>query len=280
MPFFTLLFLFAGLATVTAAWIWLIVIAFRDKDNLWGTLLIAGIFVPPFAPIIYTILNWRRCSRAAITFYSGCGLSVIALVTLFAGLKNTIENSPEIKAAIAQAQAQAENQTAARAGRTPSSKAPDALPSVPTPSPEPPVADPKPAPAKPIAVAPKLPAPPAPRPAQVQARPAAVDPSIPPAELSTLSISDAGPNQLRTLRVQLANLSPRPIRELKLDLTYLDARGERLGGWTTVHSGTGSLAEAQSTNEFTMTAFFVPRFTEKIRIGVATAVFTDNSRWP
>ena len=59
-----------------------------------------------------------------------------------------------------------------------------------------------------------------------------------------------------------------------------DARGRRLGGRTSVHSGEGPLANPGSTNQFRMTAFLVPEFTTDVKLRVEGVLFTDRSRWP
>lgn len=278
MAFLILLAVVSGLTTLVAA-IWLIVIAFKNKDTLWGAGMIVGLFVPIIglvATVWYAIVRWQQCSTAAITYFAGNILAVIAAGLLITKGVSEIQNSPEMQAAMTQA-AEARNNTA-----RPPANAPEAAPETAPPPPQTPAPKPAPKPAAPAKPAPAraTPSPATPKPIEPTPRPPAIDPNAIPIAVSMLSISEAGPNQLRTIRVQLANPGPQPVREIKLDLAYLSASGERIGGWTTVHSGTGNLAEARSTNSFSMTAFFVPRFTEKVRLGVASIVYADGSRWP
>jgi hypothetical protein len=70
------------------------------------------------------------------------------------------------------------------------------------------------------------------------------------------------------------------IREARLALSYFDARGLRLGRWMTVHTQSTNIVPAMATNEFTIQAFFVPQFTQDVRIEVESIRFANGERWP
>lgn len=280
MGFIIFLGVLASIAGI-AAWIWMIVTAFKAQDRLWGTLLIVAVIIPfigPLLPIVYSILHFQRCRQAVYLFYSAIAANILVVILAFAGIKSQIENSPELREVMAQAaEARARNNgnaepqtqdpqpadTSVREDNPPPAAPPRA------PAPTPPRPKPLPAPATPAVASTNTPPP-----------PPAIDPSLPPARLKMIRIGEPTPNRLRPLRLQIINDNDKAIREVKLQLTYLDAKQERLGTWTTVHSESGPLVGGKSTNEFDMTAFFVPQFTTSVQVGLAGLVYGDDSRWP
>lgn len=49
-------------------WIWMIVIAFKKGDPIWG---IACIFCTPIIPIVYGVLNFEECKVPLILIIIG-----------------------------------------------------------------------------------------------------------------------------------------------------------------------------------------------------------------
>lgn len=277
MGFIIFLGVLASIAGI-AAWIWMIVTAFKAQDRLWGTLLIVAIIIPfigPFLPIVYSIVHFQRCRQAAYLFYSALAANILVIILAFAGISSQIKNSPELQEAMAQA---TEARARARGTAIPESpespavinpaEATDPTPPPQPPPPAPPRPKPQPAPTAAAAATNATPAPPA------------IDPNLPPARLEMISIGAPTPNRLRPLRLRIFNDRDKPIREVKLQLTYIDAKEQRLGTWTTVHSESPLLVGPKSTNEFDMTAFFVPQFTSRVQVGLAGLVYGDGSRWP
>lgn len=102
----------------------------------------------------------------------------------------------------------------------------------------------------------------------------------PPVVVKPVHLGGPSPNRIRALQLRLENRGEASVRELKLQMDYLDANGARVGGWTTVHSGARSLADGNATNEIHLQAFFVPQFARGVRVTLEGVTFTDGSRWP
>lgn len=100
------------------------------------------------------------------------------------------------------------------------------------------------------------------------------------AELTVLGLGEPAGEALRPLRLRLANSAKQPIRELKLQLEYLDAQGSRMGEWTTLHRGSDTVVNANATNEFELPAFFVPTFAKDVRVHLLRIRYADDTEWP
>lgn len=280
MAFGIALLVLAGIAGIVA-WIWLIVLAFRLNDKLWGTLMIVGIFLPvgPLFPLRFIMKQWDTVRTAGTIYLSAMAVSFLGAFIFYGGAKSAMGDV----AAEMEATAQASAAQAARAAAE-SAPAPVAAPAAPKPAPRP-EAPPRPAPATGHAASSRG-SQPAPSSTTSSAPAVASNPSpttasdLPPIRLRVLDLGEAGANRIRNLRLELANPGSRPVRELKLDLNYLDAGGQRIGGWRTVHSDTAPLAQPNSTNAFELMAFFVPGHLADVRLEIEAVVFTDGTRWP
>ncbi len=100
------------------------------------------------------------------------------------------------------------------------------------------------------------------------------------AQLTVLGLGASTGEALRTLRLRVANTAKQPIRELKLQLEYLDANGSRMGEWTTLHRGSDTVVNAHATNEFDLHAFFVPTFAKDVRVRLLRIRYADDTEWP
>ncbi|MBL9127629.1 MAG: hypothetical protein JNL97_08280 [Verrucomicrobiales bacterium] len=101
-----------------------------------------------------------------------------------------------------------------------------------------------------------------------------------PLTIDSVRVGEPNPNQMRELRARARNTADQAVREARLSLEYFDARGLRLGRWTTVHSEPTPFVAARATNEFSLQAFFVPQFTKSVRVDVEFVRFADGGRWP
>jgi len=110
--------------------------------------------------------------------------------------------------------------------------------------------------------------------------PPALDNGTSPLAIDTLRLGEANPNQMRSVLAQGRNTGNLAIREARLALSYFNDRGLRLGRWITVHSESTNIVPAMTTNQFTIQAFFVPRFTKEVRIEVESIRFANGERWP
>lgn len=138
-------------------------------------------------------------------------------------------------------------------------------------------APPTPAPAK--KTAPR----PAPRPVEPRAQAVAAKPppdNRPPVSVEFVSLAPADTGTLGTLRFRAQNRASRPVREVKLALSYLDETGRPLKQYETIHSGDPVVVGPEATVEFEMPAFEMPRFTSKVRPAVKAVEFQDGTRWP
>ena len=64
--------LLGGSVAVTAAWLWVIVIAFSNKETAWGVI---SILISPVA-ILYAITNKDQCKKPMVIFVIGLLLMV------------------------------------------------------------------------------------------------------------------------------------------------------------------------------------------------------------
>ncbi|MBA7630847.1 hypothetical protein ES703_38372 [subsurface metagenome] len=69
------LLFFFGLALCFAAYIWFLVIVFKE-DLLWG---FACLLVQPVA-LIFLILHWHKCKRPFLTSFAGVLISLIGML--------------------------------------------------------------------------------------------------------------------------------------------------------------------------------------------------------
>lgn len=139
-----------------------------------------------------------------------------------------------------------------------------------------PAAPPRPPPAQ-------KPAPrPAPRPAEPRLEAATTLPpdNRQPVAVEFVSLTPAGSGTLGSLRFRAKNRADRPVREVKLEFTYLDDAGRPLKQYETIHGGDPIVVGPDATAEFTVPAFGMPPFTRKIRAAVGAVEFQDGTRWP
>lgn len=289
--------LFLSSVGCLVAWIWFIVLAFRSGDKVWGILLIVGFILAPIGPIIalvFLVLRWNLVRQPAIIFLSSFVVGILGIVLFVSGAKRSLEEAvggPEALAALRAQAEQAARQANAGAG---GGGEPVAPPPAPAAAPATPPAAPPPPPA-PRNSRPRSPGPDlasasdADRPAGLSPREtppppppthASLNPHLPPGRIELVSLGDVSPNQMRILRLRYINDSDEPAREVKFDLNYLDARGGRVGGWTTIHTPDAPIQGKGTTNEFDLQAFFVPQFTRDIRLEIRGVGFTNGTRWP
>jgi len=266
----------ASLASL-AAWIWLVTVAFQSGEKNWGIFLVVSVFIPvvgAIVPIVFMIKFWAIARRPAFLMLGSLAVTVVGILMLVSQLKSAAEQfatSPEFQAALRDAQkggqesaeeASNDSAVAAQPSENPIAKSVAPPPTLPPP---------------PTRIAPPEP------PKPTSAPPVTtdyVDPRISPLTLDTLAVGDPNPNQMRTIRFRARNTDPQPIREANLALSYFDARGRKLGQWTTVHTDSTNIVPGSATNEFSLQAFFVPQFTREVRVEVAFLRFGDGSRWP
>lgn len=272
----------AGLASLVA-WIWLIVWAFQNQEKGWGIVLIVASPAPVIGPllgIVFCILKWRQVRQPAIILITSTVVGLIGLGVVLREAQKAVQEALQQQAGEVQVRQLLE-----------ASRAANAAPSVP----EEPV---EPTPEPPPSVAGPVPPPPAPRPVRrpdpvesrgappraqnpTVARTGAVRPAnLPPLEAKFLSLGQVQNNQLRSVRVRLLNEVSKTVREVKLTLHYVDAKGKRLNSWTTVHGPLDSMVAPQGTNDVEVQGFFVPRFAERVDIEVNGVAFSDGTRWP
>lgn len=270
------LLVLAGIASLVA-WVWLVIIAFRKGLTGWGIALIVGFFIPfgPLAAIVFSFVHPDGTKVPRNIFFSAFALGLLGGGLLVSATRDALENNPELRDLQQQMQRAAAEQATDAAPTPP----PTESEATPTPPPPPPAA-PSRHPAPQTASASRAPAP-APVSTPIPAPPAAPETALGcPVRVELLAIGDPTPGQMRPLDLRLANTAALPVTEIKLAMDYLDARGKRLGGRSTVHSGDGPLAGPGKTGTFTMTAFQVPEFTTDIRLRVEGVGFGDHSRWP
>lgn len=292
MSFGLLLFGLSSLVGL-AGWIWLIVEAFRNQEKNWGIALIVSLFLPVIGPIlgiVFVILRWRIAQRPAYLLMASLVIGVLGFAITAMQARRAIAEMADL--------AESQVEIPARGSASPSPDSADdsgGEPSLPPrlrPSPPSIPPPPAPSPRKPdgpaeMAAAGRTSHSPPPTPARAVAEPevkpataSALEPREPVVRLKVLRLGDPSPNQLRTLRIEARHPSPKSITELKLSLEYLDARGNRLGRWTTVHVASEPLRGSGATNEFDLQAFFVPQFTHDVRLKIESLGFADGSRWP
>lgn len=279
---FTVLAALLGLV----AWIWLIVIAFRAGKTGWGIGLIIAIFIPfgPIAALVFALIHSEDTRRPRHMLFASLGLGLIAGFLLTRAANSALKEAPGLL-----------GDPDLQVVTTPTDSRPESMPadeppapqaaarSRPAPPPSGPGDRPRRRPTAPLSTPPPAQVP-TPDPTAITTDPsatsAAARPDISPVEVLWTRLSEPLPNQLRNVDVRISNSATQAVTELKLGLDYLDAKGQRLGGRSTVHSGDGPLGRAGATNEFRMTAFQVPEFTTSLRVTVEAVVFEDHSRWP
>ncbi|MCC6231250.1 MAG: hypothetical protein IT580_01315 [Verrucomicrobiales bacterium] len=270
--------MFAGGALGLAGWIWLTRVAFQHREQVWGWLLVASIFLPigPFVGLAFAILRWR-IARAPAMLILGSGLVAIFGAFLMIWSAQDAQITLTTSTSSASQEGAPVSESSAPPPPTDTMVHPEATPGAPAKAAR--------APSSPASVTP----PKNPGPGNESSTPSTPgrrsadsdrDPARPPVQLEVLQLGDPAPNQLRLLRVLARNEDSRPVRELKIELEYLDRRGVRLGRWTTVHSDSPAVVGGATSSPVNLQAFFVPQFTKSVRLGVEGVVFADGTRWP
>ena len=120
----------------------------------------------------------------------------------------------------------------------------------------------------------------APKPPKSEAA-APVVQSTSPVDVEFIGFSSDEQESLRTARIRIHNRSSKPVREIRMTFTYLDAPGRKLGQWTRSHSSlTGeNLINGDATAVVDCLAFNVPAFTKKITETVHEVIFADGEKW-
>ncbi|MGE4179536.1 MAG: hypothetical protein AB7J34_06890 [Limisphaerales bacterium] len=288
-----------------AAWIMLVVGAFRRGQNDWGVALIVTAFIPLVGPIvglIFIIRNWEATRKAAGILAASLVFSLVGTLVAASQVRKMAEemvasgNLQNVAIQLEDLQQAGESvesspDTPAGAQGTPSETGSPSSPDRPVPPPKvararstpPPRRSPRPVEAPDTSQAPGTTPPTqaaASPPPAANAPARGVDERYSPLTVETLGLGDPNPNRLRTIRVRAGNRASQAIREARLALSYHDAQGRPLGQWTTIHFDPEGIVAARTTNEFTVQGYFVPQFTKIVRIEVESVAFADGSRWP
>jgi hypothetical protein len=274
---FAMLLVGLALLGLLVAQIWMIVVAFKNGEQVWGILFIVSCFIPIglFVTLGFMVTKWAIARRPSILFLSSIGVLILGVVVLASGAKQAMAEAME-QAEIAAAQAR----TVRVESPEPTEPAAPPRRTEPEPAPEPRRTPPPPKPAPATAVRSSSPADGTSAPGTLSPPPPVAESSAAPVTVELVSLGEASPNQMRTLQLRMLNPGKLAVGEVKLDLDYLDAGGRRMGGWTTIHSGTEVLAAAAATNDFLVPAFFVPQFTRDVRLKVRALRFDNGTRWP
>ncbi len=106
-------------------------------------------------------------------------------------------------------------------------------------------------------------------------------PSLPPVDVEFVQFSSEEQESLRTAKVRVQNRSSRPVKELKLTFTYLDAAGRKLGQWTRQHSSltAENLIGGETTRIVDCLAFNVPAAATKVAVTLHEVTFADGEKW-
>ncbi len=80
-----------------------------------------------------------------------------------------------------------------------------------------------------------------------------------------------------TIQIEINNAAPKAVTEVKLSVTYLDARGVRVGTWTTTRRGDPRLAPASGSGKFTELAIRMPTAARKVDVQVVGATLEDGT---
>ncbi len=275
MSFSAVILSLASLASLGAL-IWLITTAFKNGQQNWGVALIVSAFIPfvgPIVALVFIIKFWGIARKPAFLMLGSLCLAGIGFLSLMNSLKTMAQElaeTPDLQVTIETQQSDADS--------------PPAIP-VQAEPPQPPPAKPRPA---------RRQAPPLQANTAIENNPAADAPTTPnlpppvpvsddrisPLNIDTLRLGEANPNHMRSVLARGRNTRNLAIREVRLALSYFDARGLRLGRWMTVHTESTNVVPAMATNEFTLRAFFVPEFTHDVRIEVESIRFANGERWP
>jgi hypothetical protein len=310
---FALVLLIGGALVAFGAWVWLVVVAFQNKETVWGALLIASLvlLIAPIVGLAFLVAKWNIARRPGILLIVSLVMTAIGAVLVVQAARRTIEESVRGLTVT----------TTIEDSAGPSEPDPDREPHFPPPAEQvPPGATPpleerrtarpparatgsrrvEPADAPGIARA-EMERQPATeelagsQPGRSTAQEAEAgatggaaraeparrrDPRVPPVALQVLDVGDPRPNRMRSVRVRIGNPTEHAVSELKLELEYVDDDGNRLGRWTTVHVTSEPIVAAHSTNEFVLQAFFVPQFTRGVRLQIRGVEFENESRWP
>lgn len=294
------------------AWIWLIAEVFRRGEKGWGMALIVATFVPIVGTLVQLAFLWMRRREYARPIRLVVGCSVLAVIVSFplqrraaSAMEDALEAAAsETVPSASDDSAPADNPTK-NSTSNPTETASDAAPVNATVSatsiakrppwparedPRRPRSGPPKSTSAAVRTEPVSTATPEPDAAGTVTNRAAGDDLFSPtpapkadpsrAELTVLGLGEPTGEALRSLRLRLANTAPQPIRELKLQLEYLDAKGSRMGEWTTVHRGSDTVVSANATNEFELHAFFVPAFAKDVRVRLLRIRYADDTEWP
>ncbi|HYV33185.1 MAG TPA: hypothetical protein VEO53_19005, partial [Candidatus Binatia bacterium] len=110
---------------------------------------------------------------------------------------------------------------------------------------------------------------------------AAPAPSRAPVDVEFVQFSSEEQESLRPAKVRIQNRSSRPVKELKLTFTYLDASGRKLGQWTRNHSSltAENLVGGETTGIVDCLAFNVPAAAKKVTVTLQEVTFADGEKW-
>jgi hypothetical protein len=81
-----------------------------------------------------------------------------------------------------------------------------------------------------------------------------------------------------SIDLELANAADKAVTEVRLRVHYLNARGARLGQWTTVRKGDPTLAPAAGRGKFSESAVRMPASARKVQVEVLEATLEDGTR--
>lgn len=275
--------LILSVALSVIAWIWLIVVMFKNKETMWGVLLIVSpfILIGPIVALVLIVMKWNMVKRPAILMLANIPIAALGSFLVARDAQRALQELAQAEEFSSQVE-----ETASATLPAPGSPEPTqalvvtgteatASPAVPPPQP---VSNPRPVrkPRTDFATRP-----PNSDTSSIEPPPSVIDTGVSPVQLDVISLSDHTPNRLRTVHLRIRNPSAQAVKELRLELRYLDAQGRPLGNWVTVHgSSSDEVAKGSSTNEFKMQAFFVPQFTDRVRLEVEGVKFADGTRWP
>jgi hypothetical protein len=278
------LLLVAALAGLIA-WIWMLVVAFQNKQTMWGVaLLVSGLIgIGPLVALAFMVMHWSIAKTPGIIFLSSTALGIVGAVMVASSMQRQIAELQEQAAFSMDEEAMVRNVEPPPAPEPPEETTAQDLPP----------AEPALTPTRAASASPSQRPTPLARPpvssrellgtdeVEEQEAPRRVrDRRISPVTVHVVKLGDPTPTRMRILRLRLGNPTEREIAEITLRLEYLDDRGNELGRWRTVHTASETLARSASTNEIDVRAFFVPLFTRRARVAVEGVAFADGERWP
>ncbi len=277
------------------AWIWLIVVTFRNGETMWGSLLIASFILPigPFVALVLFLLKWEIVRKPALVFLTSTAFMILGGVVVATQARGSLEQlaaAGNLSVDTDQAGAPAVPQSPVAPDPEPAPAGTSTTPQ-PTASPRRGRASRQVGPRTPMMARPESATPPNGIPSpqasnRIGSQTATestwtANPLVAPVHVDFLRLGEPNPNRIRRVQVRIRNPSPLAVKELRLGLDYLDMHGQRLGHWMTIATPNDDhLASRHSTNEFDLQAFFVPQFTESVGLNVEGVLFANGSRWP